>query len=284
MDIIRRIKKIFKVDNEYFAPLFVRPFQLEDLQSVPMEWKVGPPDFVGISSPKAGTSWWYSLILDHPEVENNRLNKKELSYFFHFGLEDTDTSAISIYRQAFAAPIGSISGEWSPSYLWFPLALENLFKAVPETKIIILLRNPIDRYLSHFNDAVITNNLVLGYKPELCDITRKFWIYPDSILQGMISVRLSKLLSLFNRDQILMLQYEKCKKNTYEEISRTYRFLEIDDTYIPKEHNKPVNKKKYIFDTLSLEQRKILADYYRDDVEQIVQMFPEIDLTLWADF
>ena len=286
-DHLKKLKFTFIKSNKnklaYCTPM-LRPFGLQDMKSVPDDWEVKAPDFVGMSSPKAGTSWWYSLILDHPQVEENRLGEKELSYFYHFGLDEINQEAISVYRQAFAAPEGSISGEWSPSYLWFPLALENLFKTVPETKILILLRNPIDRYLSHFNQANIASEKRFSDNPLISSLTRTFWAYPDSILQGVLSSQLKKLLSCYDRSQILMLQYEKCKESTQTEISKTYRFLGINDTYQPKEPDRPVNKKKYILEDLNSKERKRLYQYYIDEVEQIARMFPEIDLNLWKDF
>ncbi|GJM15323.1 MAG: hypothetical protein DHS20C13_06500 [Thermodesulfobacteriota bacterium] len=283
----KRLKFSFIRSNKnelaHYKPM-LGPFGLRDMKSIPNDWKVRAPDFVGISSPKAGTSWWYSLILDHPQVQENRLNEKELAYFYHYGLDEINQEAISTYRQAFAAPKGSISGEWSPSYLWFPLALENLFKTVPETKILIMLRNPIDRYLSHLNQASIDSKHRFGDNEEMSYLMETFWAYPDSFLQSCLSTQLKKLLSYYDRSQILLLQYEKCKKNTQKEISRTYKFLGIDDSYQPNEQDKLVNKRKYILEDLNSKQRKTLAQYYMDEVDQTVKMFPEIDVNLWEDF
>jgi hypothetical protein len=35
-------------------------------------------------TPKSGTSWWYELLLNRPDVVGNRLGQKELAYFYHF--------------------------------------------------------------------------------------------------------------------------------------------------------------------------------------------------------
>ena len=55
-----------------------RPFTLDDLKKVQQGWHIGPPDFVGVASGSAGSSWWYSLLLQHPQIVPNRLNMKEL--------------------------------------------------------------------------------------------------------------------------------------------------------------------------------------------------------------
>jgi hypothetical protein len=50
-----------------------KPFSLDELKPLPEGWRVGEPDFVGVAAVKAGTSWWYSLLLDHPQIVENRL-------------------------------------------------------------------------------------------------------------------------------------------------------------------------------------------------------------------
>ena len=69
-----------------------------------------------------------------------------------------------------------------------------------------------------------------------------------------------------------------------EEIKKTYRFLNIDEQFVPPSLNKPVNKKPYLIPPLNENARKRLAEYFFDDVMAFLQLFPEIDLSLWKDF
>jgi len=78
---------------------------------------IGPPDFVGVGVPKAGTSWWFSLILAHPDVHGPL--RKELLYFNRIffervrnqGCTDHDLEA---YHHWFPRPPGAKTGEWNP--------------------------------------------------------------------------------------------------------------------------------------------------------------------------
>ncbi|HSC35336.1 MAG TPA: sulfotransferase domain-containing protein [Thermodesulfobacteriota bacterium] len=266
-----------------YSPM-TRPFGTSDLYRIPDDWKIKGPDFVGVASPKAGTTWWYSLILEHPQVVENGLKEKELAYFYHFGTHGISKEDISVYRQAFASPDNCISGEWSPSYLWYPLALDYLAGAAPETKILIILRNPIDRFISHLNQfkSVYSERFDLG--TDLNHMVELFWVFPDSITQSSLSFPLSRLLSLFERDQILILQYEKCKLDIYTEISRTYKFLGIDDGYKPANPGRPVNRIEHKIPDITEEERERLAGYYSPDVQAMKKLFPEIDISLWPEF
>jgi len=45
----------------------------------PPGMRVGPPDFVGIGVAKSGTTWWFSLLMGHPEIHVEY--EKEVDYF-----------------------------------------------------------------------------------------------------------------------------------------------------------------------------------------------------------
>ena len=279
INIIKRMKNVITKSNDIdlgrleHINLLQNHFNKQHFTPLPDGWIIKSPDFVGVSSPKAGTSWWYSLIRNHPQVVSNRLNKKELSFFYHMGANMISDYMADIYRQAFASPEGSICGEWSPSYLWYPFCIENLFKTAPDTKIIVMLRNPIDRYRSHINQFYRGLHLNVSCSRETEDIIMKFWGFPDAIEQGVVYGGLKKLLSFTDRNNILMLQYEKCKADKNNQIARTYKFLGIDDTFLPENKNRQVN---------SIDET--LAAYYADDVKKTAELFPEIDLALWHDF
>lgn len=266
-------------------PYMARPFLLNDLKDIPAGWRVGNgPDFVGISASKSGTTWWYSLLKKHPQIVQNRLNRKELSYFPHFKYFGLNDEQILAYRMAFAAPEGSICGEWSPGYLSNPFCTEYLKEAAPKTKLLILLRNPIDRILSSLNHKSQGRVKYFNLSPEQQYVYEVFEMRPAEIKGCLYALPIKQLLKHFNRDQILVLQYEKCKIDPLQEIACTYRFLGIDDQYQPENIKRQVNKKEYFVSPLTSKERQRLAAYLIDDVQTISELLPEIDLNLWPDF
>jgi hypothetical protein len=260
------------------------PFSSADFSSIPEGWTIESPDFVGIGTGKGGTSWWHSLILEHPQVVNNRLNTKELHYFDHFKHQGITSEAIEIYRSAFAKPEKSICGEWSPNYLCQPFCLEYLAKAAPETKILVMLRNPVDRTLSQINQSLSARMQYFNFNLEQRYVFEVYSTYPEAILHSYYGYGLRQLLRFFSREQSLLLQYEQCKTNPAREIARTYSFLELDAFYTPQNLKRAINQKEYLVSPLSSEERQRLANYFAEDVKVTIEMFPEIDLSLWSDF
>ena len=275
----------FKHSNRFkLNPFMLKPFTIADLKSVPEEWSIGKPDFVGVGVQKAGTTWWHSLLLEHPQVVNNRLEKKELHYFNHFHFQGLEQKDISLYHQAFARPEGTVCGEWSPSYLSNSICAKYLAEAAPNTKILILLRNPIDCMLSGLNQMLYARLKYFDFTPNQSYIYELFYLYPEGINSSLYAQSIKQLLRYFNRDQIILLQYEKCKINPQQEIARTYKFLGIDEQYQPQNIQRLVHKRKYVIPPLKPKERQHLAEYFTDDVRSTVKMFPEIDITLWEDF
>jgi len=250
---------------------------------MPKGWRTGGPDFVGIGTIKAGTTWWYSKLLEHPQIVNNRLNQKELRYFVHFGYRGLKEDDIATYNQAFAAPPGSICGEWSPIYLSHPLCIKYIAEAAPNAKILVILRNPVDRVVSFLNEAAY-GSTNYHFTPEQQYVFNSFNIYPRAMKSSLYADDLRQLLRYFDREQILVRQFEKCKNNPHQEIAHTYRFLSVDDQFQPQNIKRAINKKNYLVPKLNPEERRCLVDYFAEDVRLTIEMFPEIDLSLWKDF
>lgn len=111
------------------------------------------PDFVIIGAQRGGTTSLYNYLADHPSV--GRALTKELRYF-DVGYEQGP----AWYRSRFPTSANlavrarrhgaGIAGEASPDYLFYPLAPRRLSEVVPEAKLIVLLRDPVERAWSHW--------------------------------------------------------------------------------------------------------------------------------------
>jgi hypothetical protein len=265
-------------------PLMVRPLRREDLLPVPSGWKSKPPDFVGVASGKAGTTWWYELLLAHPSIKPNRLDKKELCYFYHFGYRGPDAREAATYREAFAAPEGCLCGEWSPGYLHYPLAVEHLAAVAPGIKLLAIVRNPVDRVVSALNQLMSVRMPFMNLPAEQAAVFRVFNIFPSVIANSLLHQPFRRLLNLFDRSQLLLLQYEQCRVDPAAEIAKTYAFLRVDSSFVPANLRNKVNVRPPLVPELTAEERRVLADYFVDDVHAFITLFPEVDLSLWPDF
>ncbi len=106
------------------------------------------PTWLGIGAQRSGTTWFTDLLIQHPQMDVLD-GIKEHNWLFRYGLtQDWDETARQEYRRAFASDDLKI-GEFTPFYLrasWLPSIVGD---ALPEeTPILVLLRDPIDRFAS----------------------------------------------------------------------------------------------------------------------------------------
>jgi hypothetical protein len=102
------------------------------------------PNFLGLGTQKGGTTYLHGLLGQHPQVQ--MASPKEVQFFslhWHRGL--------AWYCRHFndVAP-EQCCGEVTPYYLFHPLAAERIQTVLPTTKLIVLLRDPVERSLSQY--------------------------------------------------------------------------------------------------------------------------------------
>jgi hypothetical protein len=267
-----------------FMPAMLGQAQLAELPPPVAGARLSGPSFVGVGVGKAGTSWWYALLLQHPRIVDNRLQTKELHFFDHLRMTPLTDYHIALYRKAFAVAEGYLAGEWSPNYLTWPFALQHLARAAPAARILVILRNPVDRTLSAINQQHTALLPKFNFSDAERYIYETYTIFPRTINNSLYADGLRRLFSLFGRERVLILQYERCRQAPRLELSKTYAFLGVDAEFRPQGLTNPVNRIDYVVPGFTAEQRTLLADYLRADVEETLALVPDLDRTLWQDF
>lgn len=238
----------------------------------PPDWSTGPPGFVGVGAQKAGTSWWYALVTAHPRVHANPTGK-ELHFFDRFWDQAFGAREASEYQHWFSRPPGSMSGEWTPSYMFDVWAPGLLRVAAPEARLLVMLRDPLERYVSG-----LTHYLQRG-------APRHPLVVGDAFRRGLYADQVLGLHQQFGPGQVLVLQYEACIRDPPGELARTYRFLELEPWQCTPDRLDRVvygtTKRKETVDHLT---RTALIDAYQADIRRLVDMVPELDLSLWPTF
>jgi len=105
------------------------------------------PDFLGLGTQKGGTTTLHELLGAHPEIFLPAA--KELHYF---DLKPHQTS--NWYKQHFSeAGSDQCCGEITPFYLFHPAAPKRIQALLPNVKLVVLLRDPVERALSQIFHA-----------------------------------------------------------------------------------------------------------------------------------
>jgi len=101
------------------------------------------PSFLIIGVPKAGTTSLAAYLAGHPDIFMSR--EKELHFF------DRDEKDEGWYREQFLdAGAATAVGEATPTYILSRKALSRMASLLPDAKLIVLMRDPVDRAYSHY--------------------------------------------------------------------------------------------------------------------------------------
>ncbi|NEQ15566.1 MAG: sulfotransferase domain-containing protein, partial [Moorea sp. SIO3E2] len=125
-------------------------------------------------------------------------------------------------------------GEASPNYLFhYKSSCEQILRYLPDVKMIAILRNPVDRaysdYLMHVREATDVAGNIQPLSEQL-----KFRSQGSFTLKkGLYSSQLSHFFETFNRDKIKVYLYDDLCKNPVALIQDMYRFIGVDETFIP---------------------------------------------------
>lgn len=233
---------------------------------------VGPPDFVGIGVQKAGTTWWYGLISQHPDVYHHEGFHKERHYFGRFCVSEFSEDDALEYQRWFPRPAGQLCGEWTPDYLYQHWVPSMLAVSAPSAKLLVLLRDPVERFRSGLDHHRSRGE---ASTPTLVS---------DAFARGLYGAQLDRLETVFSRGQVLVLQYEACIAEPARFLAKTYQFLGLDDSFVSSETHKRVNRTKVEPLQMAKRTRDHLAELYQDDLRRLAAARPELDLDRWPSY
>lgn len=189
------------------------------------------PDFIGLGAQKAGTSWIYSCLYEHPQI---CMPLKEIHFFSR---QRNWSKGYEWYEEVFEPCSPDVkAGEFSTTYLFDPLTPERIYQRYPYVKLIASLRNPVERAYSNYMNTIKSG---VVHRDVLFEEAVKS--HPEYIEQGRYATQLRRYLQCFPREQFLLLVYEDCLTHPLEFIQSIYRFLEIDTGFVPSMLHKKVN-------------------------------------------
>lgn len=191
-------------------------------------------DFIGIGVHKSATTWIAKCLEEHPNIRfSDVLYNKEL-YFFN--RDDRYQLGYDWYHQGFEFGSWKI-GEFSPLYFPDSRVPQRIYEYNPNIKLLLSLRNPIDRAFSHHLDEIRGGNLPKN-KSNFWDALED---NPNYIELGKYASQLERYLECFESEQIYINLYDDIKSHPESILKRLFQFLDVDESYKPSTIEKKVN-------------------------------------------
>jgi hypothetical protein len=233
------------------------------------------PNFLILGAARSGTSTLYSLLQEHPQVYLP-LHKRPEPHFF---LKEEEYAKGLAYYAArwFAGAHDELAvGEASTSYLCHERVARRVREHLPDARLVVLLRDPVERAYSgywHTRDAGLedlTFEEAVAREPErLAAYADPFWraVRPHAYLErGFYARQLGSWLRYFPRPQLGIWLFEDLVTEPARTWREVLRFLGVDDRVALPASDRALNPATPADAPLAPELRAQLVETFRDDI------------------
>lgn len=229
------------------------------------------PDYMIIGAQKGGTTALFAYLNQHPKCVK-QMNEIHF-YDRHY------VNGMKWYRQQFPKkPTPQhIVGDKDPDYMLHPTIAERVHNDFPGVKLIVVLRNPVDRAYSQFwynkrrnVEPLATFEEALAQEPtltlgemekQLADPYYVSWPHRRSgyLARSRYAEQLRPWLALFPREQLLVVDAKKLRTHPQETMNQVFAYLGLSPHPVSTENG----EKNSDYPPMDPETRRSLEDYFR---------------------
>jgi len=200
------------------------------------------PSFLIAGAAKCGTTSLAGYLAEHPEVHVPP--QKELEFFNRRYLWERGPGWYS--EQFAAAGQARAIGEATPNYMFYPWAVERIAQLLPDVRLIVCLRDPVDRAYSHYLhwregmgfegrsfERAVEDELAAGAEEvadHRHDSSPPYYAY---LARGLYHLQLERLERHFGRERIHVLLLDDLKADPQAAFAAVCRHLGVDESFVP---------------------------------------------------
>ena len=280
------------------------------------------PNFFIAGAPKSGTTSLYHYLDQHPEIYvspvkephyfSSEIRLDRLSDALQPGAAE-DAGALKEYldgpmlEKRFGGPVAEwpdylklfqrvngqkAIGEASVCYLWSETAARNIRAAIPNARIILVLRNPVDMVFSMYlhtlrsgagaDPAAVSTRVQCTFREAIEMGLRqrggKIDIFHPFLDLGLYHAQVQRMLETFSRTQVRVYWYEDYQRLPLQMLAEIFEFLGVDPSFRPDMSKRYLESQPGIL--LEPPDRELLTQFYRDDIEKLASLLGR-DLSHW---
>ncbi|WP_397403765.1 sulfotransferase domain-containing protein [Phenylobacterium sp.] len=234
-------------------------------------------NFLIIGVQKGGTTALFDYLSDYPDVALSR--EKEL-HFFDDDTKDRAAPDYDAYHARFDDPGGRPLGEATPIYSYWPGALERIATYNPAMKLILVLRDPVERAWSHWRmeyargvererfARCIRQGRQRLFDAEPWGFHREF----SYVERGFYGEQVERILTLFPREQLLILTSAGLESDPAGALASVRAFLGLPPGQAPTPRRVHVGQEMDYPSELTSEDVAYLREIYAADAERLAAL------------
>jgi Sulfotransferase domain len=239
-------------------------------------------DFVIAGAQKGGTTALDAYLRQHPEI--GMADVKEVHFFDNEKFFRAGKPPLSFYHSFFSGVLSRRRiGETTPSYMYWRAIPQRIRDYNPAMKLVVILRNPIERAYSHWNMERERGTERLSFGAALqAELVRAREAQPNQhknayIHRGFYAGQIERIWSCFPKNQTLILKNEDLRKNPLETLNEVCRFLEVSP--FEKIENKEAHSRQYL-EPMNEHDRKFLKQMLEPEIKKLEKLL-DWDCSRW---
>ena len=247
------------------------------------------PNFIIIGSSKSGTWAIHNYLLQHPDVDYSARN----IHFFEYAY----SNKISWYKSHFPTKLYKslvesihkrkcLISEHTSTYLHHPLIPQRVKDGIPDVKLIVSLRNPIDRAYSNYHMFVRIGTEKRTFEDAVFSEIKRIEIIKENdnfqiknpnfsnciefnyLRHGTYVDKLENWLKFFRREQFCIVENKDLSKNPQQVLDKIFEFLNVPHFKLRQEERWNVGKYKKMKEST----RKTLEDFFKPYNERLYKL------------
>ena len=236
--------------------------------------KVERLDFIVPGAQKSGTTALHYFLNKHPQIALP--DRQELHFFDDEEIFSRPVDYEMLHRHFRPVRRGDAAGEVTPSYLYWQPAMERIDAYNPQLKLVILLRNPIDRAFAHWNMQRFKNREPLDFLDALKEEPRRVaapltiqsrrFAYVD---RGFYSAQLERVFKFFPRHQVHVVKFEVFRDRKQAALDGIFDFLGVKRLRVTRESDRNVVPYER---SITPGERHYLGDVFATEIAKLEQM------------
>lgn len=194
------------------------------------------PNFFIVGAPKSATTNMSYYLKQHPQVfmpenlEPYYFARLDMPRNYQREIISDKKKYLDLFRKAVNK---KAIGESSPIYLYCPHSAADIKNQLPDSKIIISLRNPIEITQSQYFSQQFMRFDTRSFSEILDEneeqIAKEEFHINNLLVAGFYSKHIKRFQKIFSPDKIMIIIFEEYIKNTIPTINSVLSFLDINE-------------------------------------------------------
>ena len=236
--------------------------------------KVEKLDFILVGAQKSGTTALHYCLEKHPDITLG--DQQEMHFFDDEEVFSKPVDYALLHRHFQAIAPSAIAGECTPSYLYWEPAAERISRYNPAVKLLVLLRNPVDRAFAHWNMQRYKKREPLDFLRAVeeekkrtarpLSLASRRFSYVD---RGFYTTQLERFFRFFPREQFKIIKFEDFRDRQRDTVNSIFDFLGLKP--LAPVQSKDRNVVPYERE-MTMEERRFLQSIFAKEIEELERL------------